>query len=298
MAERDRDGDFRHGLIAALAVAFVVIAFATLLGQHKQYNDEYADASEFRSERADIFTQDCSASLPETLASCIAKSLQADREDRQRRYDLRAQQDMSKWVLLTAFLSFAGLAITFAGVYYVAQTLEAALAANRGFRESAERELRAYVQFDGLEEYEPLPGKIGVRSKWKNSGQTPTQAMRMNFGYVIQKDRLSEDFSFADQAGNGLGRASLGSGESKMAGGPLIDAKVYDTVKSGQMRFFYWGWAEYNDVFSNTPRRRSEFCVQLLFTKPNDELLLINTTNHNGLDDECRFRPTTTGKEE
>jgi hypothetical protein len=88
--------------------------------------------------------------------------------------DLLAQKRMAHWATVTA-------ALTGLGVVFVILTLRAALDANRGFSESAERQLRAYISptvthlHVTADMTKPFPQQIVVRFdvRARNHGQTP-----------------------------------------------------------------------------------------------------------------------------
>ena len=46
--------------------------------------------------------------------------------------------------------------------------------------------------------------------------------------------------------------------------GPLIPRCYYVYVN---FRWYVWGWAEYDDVFSGTSRHRTEFCFEVKATR-------------------------------
>jgi hypothetical protein len=65
----------------------------------------------------------------------------------------------------------------------------------------------------------------------------------------------------------------------------------------GRRRIFVWGWADYNDVFPNTQRHRTEFCYEIVIardpsTGPIDQSISTSQyRRHNAADDECDRRP-------
>jgi hypothetical protein len=69
-------------------------------------------------------------------------------------------------------------------------------------------------------------------------------------------------------------------------------------VKDGKMILHIYGWADYNDVFPNTLRHRTEFCARITLpgdpNSPTGENVAFDIHwKHNGVDDECMRKPKT-----
>ena len=62
-----------------------------------------------------------------------------------------------------------------------------------------------------------------------------------------------------------------------------------------RQRIFIWGWAEYDEVFPNAPRHRTEFCAEIKVmgnpkTPDFNNFTLSFERQHNGVDEECGQR--------
>jgi len=107
---------------------------------------------------------------------------------------------------------------------------------------------------------------MAMYRRWENSGSTPTIDLKMwvSWGY-FEGGPMPDDFPFPD-----LGDTSF---DSATAIGPraqvtttafLLPLEQALQIMHGQRTMYIWGWADYRDIFANTPRRRTEFCNQIL----------------------------------
>lgn len=81
------------------------------LGYQREHAEQRRDAAAYQANalQSDLAFA-CYRLPPERFVACMSAALEADREDRERRYDLNAQQDMAEWaagILLVSILSFA-----------------------------------------------------------------------------------------------------------------------------------------------------------------------------------------------
>jgi hypothetical protein len=147
---------------------------------------------------------------------------------------------------------------------------------------TAERQLRAYVyikEFRCVKIGHTVSGPEYVALKvipvWKNSGQTPTRNMKNHISWMFSTVRFRDEIDFVDldelrkldMSGRRTYPLAIAPGESVDAEELLI--WKYDVERMGFVDgkitgwIYIWGWAEYNDVFDNTPIRRTEFCVSV-----------------------------------
>ena len=69
-------------------------------------------------------------------------------------------------------------------------------------------------------------------------------------------------------------------------------------INDGTKKIYVYGWVEYNDVFPDTPRHRTEFCSQIVrvgdyLRAEGVPLGLHSYEQYNGADDECLFKVMT-----
>jgi hypothetical protein len=62
-------------------------------------------------------------------------------------------------------------------------------------------------------------------------------------------------------------------------------------IRAGELHAYLWGWIEYNDVFQNTPRHRTEYGYRIIAGAgaSSDHIVIGNTptAQHNAADKEC-----------
>jgi hypothetical protein len=67
------------------------------------------------------------------------------------------------------------------------------------------------------------------------------------------------------------------------------------SIKDRKAKMYVWGWIEYNDIFDDTERHRSEFCFEVVVIgNPIYQAGGFRYRKHgpfNGIDAECRYQP-------
>lgn len=159
---------------------------------------------------------------------------------------------------------------------------------------------RAFVVPDiFLHKREEIGGIKGwsFRCVWKNTGNTPTKFLRMNFTrqYRVAAGPLPMNDGFVD-GDDFPARAFLGPGNTRASSKLIIPEEVVELIKMDQAHAYLWGWVDYNDIFGNTPRDRTEFCVEIIVvgdpSNADCNFAYMSYGPFNGLDDECLRRPT------
>jgi hypothetical protein len=133
----------------------------------------------------------------------------------------------------------------------------------------------------------------------ENSGSTPTQhcIIKMNVG-VFAKE-LTDTFEFFDVEGEDAIRSVIGPKSTSQTEALNVLMSEVENATKGTVAIYFWGWAEYDDIFDGTSRHRTEFCFRLVDYKgPLSQGNLTFETHrvHNGLDDECPHQRWRTGK--
>jgi hypothetical protein len=159
--------------------------------------------------------------------------------------------------------------------------------------QTAMRQLRAYVTVDSfhIDRTREPDGKIIniIQVKWKNTGLTPTRRLLLSVNWEGFTGALKPEFLFPNspQILAGL----IGPGQIMNAQALPIPNASIDLFCRPPNELFVWGWAEYNDAFAETPRRRTEFCVRMLAAGHVDrEDCRFNFAIHglhNGSDEDC-----------
>src|SRR5260221_10533203 len=141
-----------------------------------------------------------------------------------------------------------------------------------------------------------IPGAIQswrVAPIWENSGDTPARRMFVNFNCQEFSSRIPEDFKFPDSAEPEP--SLIGPKATVQGSGVLLAGDIIGRLASGSSKMYLWGWADYNEVFDGTPRRRTEFCFEaVVLGNPQDGQVELGFPLHrrfNGADEECLRSP-------
>jgi len=138
----------------------------------------------------------------------------------------------------------------------VSLSRQATVDANRAFVFIEKVEWKAlFVNVNGVKKL-----SWGFIVHWRNSGTTPTRRMQSCvYDTVFVYKKLLEDFAYPDNRGHEdlviFPRATMHSRPLR------IDPEYFALAQSGHAEIFIWGWADYDDFFEGTPRRRVEFCL-------------------------------------
>jgi len=130
---------------------------------------------------------------------------------------------------------------------------------------------------------------------WENGGNTPTKNMRNRVNYSLSENPIDLGFEFPDFGDQPDGRTMIGPRSAMHSSYFDIPVEHLQKVKDGEAHAYIWGWADYNDVFPNTPRHRSEFCVKIAVhgdvRTESCQFLYQQDDRFNGFDEECLRSP-------
>jgi hypothetical protein len=113
---------------------------------------------------------------------------------------------------------------------------------------------------------------------------------------------LPDDFTFPDFPAIDANTQAL-IGPNATIESSQLDVLLNEmrAVRDGVQNLYLWGWAEYDDVFPSTPRRRTEFCYRIFVmgdpSNPAPNKVSFRWSlhkTHNGADGEC-VQPIKTG---
>ncbi len=135
-----------------------------------------------------------------------------------------------------------------------------------------------------------------VLAAWENSGTTPATNGSSSFNGESWPHDLPKEFDFPDGSIRPFVLGPKGIGSTPV----IVSTQELDAVRRNKSRLFLWGWVLYHDVFPNTTKHLSEFCVELTnviplnpakvdFTDPTAEFSWQTTTcpRHNCYDQDC-----------
>ena len=182
----------------------------------------------------------------------------------------RSQATVSVWTLAFVILALGASGAAAVAAFRAAQAAEDALGrADQTLdhsRKSSETELRAYVHMVSVTPTFPPEGAPGsivyIQTCWENLGQTPATncVSEVNAMYVLGE--LPVDFDFPDPAtANYRDQFSLGKSQTMYSEQlPMLISELNKT-RIGGLCLYVWGWIDYDDMFAERGRRRTEFCV-------------------------------------
>jgi hypothetical protein len=127
---------------------------------------------------------------------------------------------------------------------------------------------------------------------WENAGVTPTSNMVSQFGFHAFTGAMPDDFNFPDSTE--FTRMTIGPKQTIEMGDMDIPIEIVRMAKTGKARLYVWGWADYNDIFYNTPRHRTEICAEAVVNDPDAQdgaMTFIPCKRHNGVDNETMKKP-------
>jgi hypothetical protein len=177
-------------------------------------------------------------------------------------------------VYQAAITAVATLVIAaFTGTLWIATSRQAALT-----RDAFIADKRAFVFANGIAPlYEPdittnhFNWRIGP--VWHNSGDTPTQNMRIYTDGFLSNVPIPPTFDFnqidaAQPPGAGMlgPKMSSGGGQAPhMPGAALTPQDILD-IQNGRKYFYLWGWARYSDTLPDTSEHITRYCWRIIST--------------------------------
>ena len=212
-------------------------------------------------------------------------------------YWLKKQYGLTK---LEIGLLIGSILVTFAAT---AAALVAAHAAQKSAKVIPDLE-RAFVYISGLHHEVDVAkndkGKtlisIRIYHHFKNSGATPTKRLIHHSSWKAFEGDIPENFDFPDLGDQEKVPVVIGPGGEILSAPLIIPANNVESAMKGVDAIYMWGWIDYDDVFPDSPRHRTEFCSKLLLPGLNDAgfpvVQTLHYKRHNGSDDECLKPPS------
>ncbi|MEQ9519471.1 MAG: hypothetical protein RLN89_08525 [Parvibaculum sp.] len=217
---------------------------------------------------------------------------------------LIAQQTMANAAETQSCLVAIGTVLLFLTLILTWLAHRSALDALNVTKKSFQTQLRAYVFPSGTTAlpYKSLgTGRIDswlIHFNFKNSGPTPTlnASGMLNWRLQWSKEDLPPEFGYPDE--EPAVNWHYAPFEEQNAGPVKLEISAAIDAWKKQMRIFVWGWIEYNDVFPETERHRTEFSGELFVTAdPTSDafncFIFQPSGPFNGHDDTCFRRPAT-----
>lgn len=218
---------------------------------------------------------------------------QCDQGDDKRYSDLCAQwkaadaaADSAWWAAVGSFASAISALLVLVALYL-------AFRSNWIARDTAKRQLRAYLTFDSIEG-EVYGSDWHFKLAWKNAGQTPAREVWTSVQWREVGRPIHPDFAFPEKpATPGDGRAVVGPSQLIYAtADEPITLDVKRRVAAKETFVYVWGFVDYRDAFGT--QRRTEFASRMVATiaKETERDLMVDVRwtvidRHNGMDEDC-----------
>jgi hypothetical protein len=101
---------------------------------------------------------------------------------------------------------------------------------------------------------------------WVNAGTTPTRDLVTHVNWVRSANPLPDNFDFPNipDDSNEISGSVLGPKGEMSTITFSISAEQIGELMNESTFMYIWGFAEYRDIFPNTPVRRTEFCNRVV----------------------------------
>lgn len=221
------------GAIAAWAAYALINPAVHLERAYERQAD--ADTAYYAEKAQSQYAWDCVGIAATAHYKCRYDKAQAAREGQHDANDLKAQLVSAIWTRQMGLAAIIGVAVSIVGVILVWITFRATREANAISRETMQRQLRAYLDFDGVSWVWPKDGSSfdpppGLSVRIKNYGHTPATEILYTAIY----------------------RTKLGDGEPQGADGPTAErlhsiSPIDHLDVSGQIEISEIDWAAFKD---------------------------------------------------
>ena len=209
-----------------------------------------------------------------------------------------------------AILAGIALFLLLAGLFQGLWMLAAIRAANRTaslINEGLISSQRAYVflrEFQVAMTKNPLNDEIqtcAIQPIWENAGTTPTRNGHGHVNWKYFERAVPPEFDFADfdEVGNRITSYEdykpliVGPRATALSQVISIEPTILRQVRDLQGKLLIWGWAEYDEVFEDAKRHRTEFAYLVVVTgSPASHVGFSQYKLYNGVDGDCTRQPT------
>jgi hypothetical protein len=127
--------------------------------------------------------------------------------------------------------------------------------------------------------------------EWKNAGKTATRNCVQRGNYKEFNRPISADFDFPNLEVSEYQWLLIGPSATVQSRKYFIPIDKVSKIRAGELHAYLWGWIEYDDVFGNIPRHRTEYGYKIIAAAgASPEHIVIGnapTPRHNAADKEC-----------
>lgn len=279
-------------------ILFALVGFLTLAAQHpnpEAESDQAKAQGSISNRLGDIATtyhqesEGAHSAKPETDYCGPAQY--------QSKTDLCAQWKAADAAADAAWWAAVGAWVSGLSGILVLGALFLAFQSNRIARDTAKRQLRAYVSHKEyvMKHHRQADGAFvshDITAIWLNGGETPALNTHCVINFVFQITPLAGDFSFPEPANvETFGSLALGPGQQCNVLSPTISHQQFLGLSEESHRLFVWSRADYVDAFGVA--RRSEVACEVKIVALDDAFRIVFNSigKHNGMDDTCMYPP-------
>lgn len=275
----------------------IVVALGLILAAYHPYAEAQPKQPNSQERSARALESIASRFDEQAKQSDLARDTEQCQQGDDKRYsDLCAQwkaadaaADSAWWAVVGGFASAISTLLVLIALYL-------AFRSNWIARDTARRELRAYISHAGYEMkfHRDAKGTVtaaDVSAKWINAGQTPAQAL-CYISWELRDDVLPSDFTFPRPANfDDFRPLALGPHQECNTVTQPITMAEFEGVSNSSKRLFVWGAADYLDAFGS--KRRTETACQVMavpMTQGEYRIVFKAIDRHTGMDEGC-FHP-------
>jgi hypothetical protein len=100
-------------------------------------------------------------------------------------------------------------------------------------------------------------------TQWENGGNTPAKNRTAHVNWDVFEQPIEFNFEFPDLSDVVSGGGMIGP-KAIMHSHTEIPVEIFDKTRTGAAHVYMWGWTDYNDIFQQAKRHRTEFCVEII----------------------------------
>ncbi|HEY6333351.1 MAG TPA: hypothetical protein VI756_28765, partial [Blastocatellia bacterium] len=139
----------------------------------------------------------------------------------------------------------------------------------------------------------------------ENTGTTPTRSLAAHINRMISPTPMPKDFTYPDiyppknEPGSRNDLVPVIGPKDSRPMEAMISRQQYEMWTRHEVHLYFYGWAEYNDIFDKTPRHITRFCYEAFPVETvrnaagqqtNGVQLAVIGTFFNCYDGECKAR--------
>jgi hypothetical protein len=132
---------------------------------------------------------------------------------------------------------------------------------------------RAFLYINIIETH-VINREVLIMPQWRNSGTTRASPVTNYVNWKTFESEPPSGYTYPDLAADGSALTERGRGitfymgpqDTSYAETLKIPVETMEKVRSRQLRLFIWGWAQYRDVFKDTPLHETTFCNEVVVT--------------------------------